>query len=63
MEPEVIVAQCRHGCWTRSQKFALIRTVHQYVRTLISCSVTAMMTGQAQTESHQVYETAEVGHS
>ena len=51
-EPEVIVVQYGRGCWTRSQKFALIRTVRFCVRTLISCSVTATKTGQAPTESH-----------
>ena len=29
MEPEVIVVQYGRGCWTRGQKFALIRTVCQ----------------------------------
>ena len=52
MEPEVIVAQYGRGCWTRGQKFALIRTVCLHVRTPISRSVTAMKTGQALTESN-----------
>ena len=51
-EPEVIVVQYRLGCWTRGQKFALIRTVCFCVRTLISRSVTATKTGQALTERH-----------
>ena len=53
-EPEVIVAQygSRTWCWTRGQKFALIRTVRLCVWTLISRSVTATKTGQAPTESH-----------
>ena len=42
----------RTWCWTHGQKFALIRTVHVCVRTLISCSVTATKTGQAPTESY-----------
>ena len=52
MEPEVIVVQCWCECWTRGWKFALIRTVHLCVRTLISRSVTAMKTGQVSAESH-----------
>ena len=51
-EPEVIVVQYGRGCWTRGQKFALIRTVCLCVRTLISRSVTATKTGQTPTESH-----------
>ena len=51
-EPEVIVIQYRHGCWTCGQKFALIRTVRLCVRTPISRSVTATKTGQAPIESH-----------
>ena len=51
-EPEVIGAQYGRGHWTRGQKLALIRTVCLSVRTLISRSVAATKTGQAQAESH-----------
>ena len=51
-EPEVIDAQYGRGHWTRGQKLALIRTVCLSVRTLISRSVAATKTGQAQAESH-----------
>ena len=51
-EPEVIVVQYGHGCWTRDQKFVLIRTVHFCARTLFLRSVTATKTGQAPIESH-----------
>ena len=51
-EPEVIDAQYRRVHWTRGQKLALIRTVCLSVRTLISRSVAATKTGQAQAESH-----------
>ena len=51
-EPEVIVVQYGRGSRTRGQKFALIRTAHFCVRTLISHSVTATKTGQAPTESY-----------
>ena len=44
--------QYGHGCWTRGQKVALIRTVCLCVRTLILHSVTATKTGQAPAESH-----------
>ena len=45
---EVIVLQYGCGCWTRGQKFALIRTVCLCVRTLISRSVTATKTDKHQ---------------
>ena len=45
-------AAYRCGCWTRTQKFALIRTVRLGVWTLILHSVTARKTGQAPTDSH-----------
>ena len=51
-EPEVIDAQYGRGHWTCGQKLALIRTVCLSVRTLISRSVAATKTGQAQAESH-----------
>ena len=46
------VVQYGRGSRIRGQKFALIKTARFCVRTLISHSVTATKTGQAQTESH-----------
>ena len=65
-ELEVIVVQYRRGCWTRGQKFALIRTVRFCVWTLtlnlVFCNSYEDGTSTNR-EPHQAYKTAEVGYS